>query len=137
MSEGTHPRPPLPAPDHLPRPTFARPRDERPAPRESQIHDVPVATLRILSGAPGFRRARVGARRANRRVVSRRGRGYSNSGLPAGAIGRKGVGAAEVRHIESSPILGQSLSIRLPSQRHFNRRENKVSGPRILFSLPK
>ena len=32
--------------------------------------------------------ARGGARRANRRVVSRRGRGYSNSDLPAGAIGR-------------------------------------------------
>ena len=89
MSEGTYPRPPLPAPGHLPRPTFARPRDERPAPRESQIHDVPAATLRILSCAPGFRRARGGARRANRRVVSRRGRGYSNSGLPEGAIGRK------------------------------------------------
>lgn len=63
MSEGTHPRPPLPAPDHLPRPTFARPRDERPAPRESQIHDVPAATLRILSCASGFRRARGGAGR--------------------------------------------------------------------------
>ena len=59
------------------------PRDER---------GVPAATLPILSGAPGFRRARGGARggarRANRRVVSRRGRGYSNSDLPAGAIGR-------------------------------------------------
>lgn len=66
MSEGTHLRPPLPAPGHLPRPTFARPRDERPAPRESQIHDVPVATVRISSGAPRFRRARGGARGAAR-----------------------------------------------------------------------
>lgn len=62
MSEGTYPRPPLPAPGHLPRPTFARPSDERPAPRESQIHDVPAATLRILSCASGFRRARGGVR---------------------------------------------------------------------------
>ena len=53
MSEGTHPRPPLPAPGHLPRPTFTRPSDKR---------GVPAATLPILSGAPGFRRARGGAR---------------------------------------------------------------------------
>lgn len=96
--------PPLPVPGRRLGPTFARPGDERPAPRKPQLHEAWARSGRCVRPTEcqgsavrrGPREARGGTRRPNRRRCPGGGGDMEIAASPPGRLaGRSGRGRAE------------------------------------------